>query len=223
MNWLSSERNFQFRLLQGTGWPSVVPLMGNWFGKHRLGFIFGIWNSHTSVGNILGSIIAGVWVNDQWGYSFIVPGLLIVFCGILAYLFVVVHPNDVGLPAVNHFDESANTTAVLEVSEISETENGVVEKMDLMHEDERKPISLWDACKIPGVVEFSLCLFFSKAVYYTFFFWLPVYIKTTANVKNNHAADLSAVFDAGGIIGGIVLQKNQRHTLQYENNTRTVV
>ena len=47
--------------------------------------IFGIWNSHTSVGNILGAVIAAVWVNHQWGYSFIVPGLIIMACGVLAY------------------------------------------------------------------------------------------------------------------------------------------
>ena len=56
---------------------------------------------------------------------------------------------------------------------------------------------MWQAVLIPGVIEFSLCLFFSKAVYYTFFFWLPVYIKETTDLGNRMSADLSAVFDAG--------------------------
>ena len=45
-------------LFQSTGWPSVVSIMGNWFGKSKRGLIMGVWNAHTSVGNILGSLIA---------------------------------------------------------------------------------------------------------------------------------------------------------------------
>lgn len=42
------------------------------------------------------------------------------------------------------------------------------------------PIGFMGALKIPGVIEFSLCLFFSKLVNYTFLFWLPLYIKNTS-------------------------------------------
>lgn len=49
----------------------------------------GIWNSHTSVGNILGSLIAGVWVNQQWGLSFIVPGIITAIMGIVTFLFLI--------------------------------------------------------------------------------------------------------------------------------------
>ena len=52
---------FQFfgGAFQTTGWPSVVTIVANWYGKEKKGLIFGIWNSHTSVGNILGSFLAG--------------------------------------------------------------------------------------------------------------------------------------------------------------------
>ena len=46
-------------MVQTTGWPGVVTVMANWFGKGRRGLIMGIWNSHTSIGNILGALIAG--------------------------------------------------------------------------------------------------------------------------------------------------------------------
>lgn len=49
----------------------------------------GIWNSHTSVGNILGSLIAGVWVSSDWGLSFIVPGIIIAVIGIICFFFLV--------------------------------------------------------------------------------------------------------------------------------------
>ena len=47
--------------VQATGWPGVVTAVANWFGKSKKGLIFGIWNSHTSIGNILGSVIAGMF------------------------------------------------------------------------------------------------------------------------------------------------------------------
>ena len=40
-------------------------------------------------------------------------------------------------------------------------------------------ISFIGALKIPGVVEFSLCLFFAKLVSYTFLYWLPTFIQHT--------------------------------------------
>jgi OPA family glycerol-3-phosphate transporter-like MFS transporter 1/2 len=74
-------------LFQSTGWPSVVSIVANWSGKVGLsgmrgaacitvppalsrlqgkrGLIMGIWNAHTSVGNIIGTIIAAAllaWV-----------------------------------------------------------------------------------------------------------------------------------------------------------------
>ncbi|XP_028993088.1 glucose-6-phosphate exchanger SLC37A1 isoform X2 [Betta splendens] len=81
-------------LVQTTGWPSVVTCIGNWFGKGRRGLIMGLWNSHTSVGNILGSLIAGYWVSSNWGLSFIVPGLIIAVMGVICFLFLIEHPND---------------------------------------------------------------------------------------------------------------------------------
>ena len=39
--------------------------MANWFGKGKKGLLFGIWNSHTSVGNILGGILAGIIPTTQ--------------------------------------------------------------------------------------------------------------------------------------------------------------
>lgn len=41
-------------LFQTTGWPAVVSAVGNWCPKESRGTTFGIWNSHTNLGNMLG-------------------------------------------------------------------------------------------------------------------------------------------------------------------------
>lgn len=46
---------------QSTGWPGVVSVMGNWLGIRRRGLVMGVWNAHTSVGNILGTAIPAIW------------------------------------------------------------------------------------------------------------------------------------------------------------------
>lgn len=55
----------------------------------RRGLIMGIWNSHTSVGNILGSLIAAYWVSTCWGLSFVMPGVIIAVMGIFCFLFLI--------------------------------------------------------------------------------------------------------------------------------------
>ncbi|XP_072049318.1 glucose-6-phosphate exchanger SLC37A2-like isoform X2 [Amphiura filiformis] len=177
-------------MFQATGWPAVVAIIANWFGKGKRGLIMGIWNSHTSVGNILGSIVAGYFVDTAWGWSFLVPGFIIGGMGIIIFIFLISYPTDVGCTPPEHVKPG-------------EFRNGKASEYDI--DPSKQPaISIWKALWIPGVVEFSLCLFFAKLVSYTFLFWLPYYIdNTTDKITDQQAAYLSTLFDVGGIAGGI--------------------
>ncbi|WCJ36480.1 Glucose-6-phosphate exchanger SLC37A2 [Euphorbia peplus] len=185
-------------LFQSTGWPSVVAVVGNWFGKRKRGLIMGIWNAHTSVGNISGSLIASAVLSYGWGWSFVLPGLLIAFIGLVVFLILPVHPDSVGAER----DED-------EVHSPRKTGEGVTEPL-LGSEAELKPsaVGFIQAWKIPGVAIFALCLFFSKLVAYTFLYWLPFYISHTAidgkYLSNSAAGNLSTLFDVGGVVGGIL-------------------
>lgn len=190
-------------LMQTTGWPAVVACVGNWFGKGKRGFIMGVWNSHTSVGNILGSLIAGVFVSTAWGLSFIVPGIIIASAGILCFFFLVEKPEDVNCSSPQHHSgqESGETAPLLQdassVGDISTEPEEIVE-------EHTEAISFFGALCIPGVVEFSLCLLFAKLVSYTFLYWLPLYISNVAHFEAKEAGDMSTLFDVGGILGGIL-------------------
>ncbi|KAL0627064.1 Glucose-6-phosphate exchanger SLC37A2 [Plecturocebus cupreus] len=196
-------------LVQTTGWPSVVTCVGNWFGKGKRGLIMGIWNSHTSVGNILGSLIAGIWVNGQWGLSFVVPGIITATMGVITFLFLIEYPEDVDCTPPQHHGEPAENQDNPEDpgnSPYSIRENSLetVAKCSKEPSEEPTAISFFGALRIPGVVEFSLCLLFAKLVSYTFLYWLPLYIFNVAHFSAKEAGDLSTLFDAGGIIGGIM-------------------
>ena len=96
--------------IQTTGWPSVVSCIGSWFDQSSRGAIFGLWNSNTNLGNILGATIAGYFVEKSWGLSFMVPGFIMSGCGILVFLFLVPKPDDVGLQPIkqSHTNQRIN-------------------------------------------------------------------------------------------------------------------
>lgn len=197
-------------LFQATGWPSVVAVVGSWFGKRKRGLIMGIWNAHTSVGNIAGSLLAASVLEYGWGWSFIVPGAFIVMGGILVYFFLAAYPEDVGFTCSH--GSALNLEAVRndEEAHIRE-ENVVAGKENVISElgsTNRRSIGLLEACLIPGVIPFALCLFFAKLVAYTFLFWLPFYLSQTEiggeHISVKSAGNLSTLFDVGGIFGGIL-------------------
>ncbi|KAA3681561.1 MFS transporter, OPA family, solute carrier family 37, member 1/2 [Paragonimus westermani] len=198
-------------ILQATGWPAVVASMGNWFGKSRRGFFMGVWNAHTSVGNILGSLIAGAFVESAWGWSFVVPGLLLAAVGVLTFFFLVPYPEELGLEPSGRqhkeFEYIVHTDTPGQSSEPSEdfiNSSATMTEPILRTDEDTQAVSIWTALRVPGVVEYSLCLLFSKLVSYTFLFWLPNYITEAGSFNPTEAADLSAIFDLGGIAGGIL-------------------
>ncbi|XP_050430836.1 glucose-6-phosphate exchanger SLC37A2 isoform X4 [Adelges cooleyi] len=183
-------------IFQTTGWPGVVTAMGNWFGKGNRGFIFGIWNSHTSIGNIVGTLLASLYVESNWGLSFIVPGVFIIFCGLLNYLFLVAHPSDVNCTHLKEITQNGRKDEIKERTEGSPI-------LSPLNGSSKRAVGFIGAIKIPGVIEFSMCLFFAKLVSYTFLYWLPNYIKASSTYSPSMSADLSTLFDVGGIFGGI--------------------
>ncbi|KAA3681514.1 MFS transporter, OPA family, solute carrier family 37, member 1/2 [Paragonimus westermani] len=199
-------------VFQSMGWPAVVASMGNWFGRARRGMLFGVWNTHGSTGNIVGSVIAGAFVDTAWGWSFIVPGILIIVCGLYALLCLVPYPEEVGVePPEREITKEVEYVVAENFTEdtlaLSMDLPGVIDsKTDLTKGSisATKPVSIITALRVPGVVEYSLCLFFAKLVSYTFLFWLPKYIRDTGDFDPSTAADLSSLFDLGGIIGGIL-------------------
>jgi len=197
-------------VVQTSGWPGVVTVMAKWFGKGKRGLIMGVWNSHTSIGNILGALVAGAFVNSNWGLAFIIPGLLTSCVGVILYLFLVPEPSVVGLStprSSSHrsdspsLSQSSSSSRLLDLNEASS--EGEETKL-LRPEPSGQAIGFCTALRIPGVVEFSLCLFFAKLVSYTFLFWLPNYIASTTGLDAHSSAKLSTFFDVGGIIGGVI-------------------
>lgn len=172
-------------LFQATGWPSVVAVIGNWFGKRKRGLIMGIWNAHTSVGNISGSLLAASVLDYGWGWSFVLLGLLIMFGGFVVFLFLPAYPEDVGFCYIHGDEEEQRVKTVggdvVEGEGERQRENQRSGDGSDGKDGRGRSIGLYEACMIPGVITFAMCLFFAKLVAYTFLYWLPFYLTQTGN------------------------------------------
>ncbi|XP_073273565.1 putative glycerol-3-phosphate transporter 5 isoform X2 [Primulina huaijiensis] len=190
-------------LFQSVGWPCVVSVVGNWFCKAKRGLIMGVWNSHMSVGNIIGSLVASSVLGYGWGWSFVLPGIFIILVAIFVYLFLVVNPEIMGFVLSREEVEMSVEGMSLVEPEKVEIDEGVVDSED----EGAVAIGFLEAWRLPHVGSYAFCLFFSKLVAYTFLYWLPFYIRHTAvdgvHLSHKTAGILSVVFDIGGVFGGI--------------------
>lgn len=135
-------------VFQATGWPSVVSVMGNWFGKRRRGLIMGVWNAHTSFGNISGSLIASSLLDKGWGWAFVVPGMAVMAGGVLMNLFLVVDPSIVGYPSPFTHTQTGESS---HYNKLGEDEEAPKERnlpyQGNSHTHDAKGGSYGDACK----------------------------------------------------------------------------
>ncbi|OWR46480.1 hypothetical protein KGM_200451B, partial [Danaus plexippus plexippus] len=231
-------------IAQTTGWPGTVAIVGKWFGNAKKGLIFGLWNSHTSLGNILGTITAAKYVEYDWSLSFIYPALIMGVVAFIVFLFLAPEPKYVGITTERISPSRVSHSSDEDVSEVIVGDqyillqsaslfehcfvyapliNSMLQAASLRHSrysanthhsDEvteetgllsNRPragaVSLTRALAIPGVIEFSLSLFFAKLVSYTFLYWLPMYIKSSTNLTPKQSSELSTAFDVGGVVG----------------------
>ena len=197
-------------LLQALVWPSVVSVMGNWWGIGTRGLVMGLWSGNASAGNILGAVLTPP-VLAAWGWeaTFIVVGVLLVLGGLVCFAILAPHPADVGLPhlgsltswtvlqeAIDRADAGASERAA--AGAIAATEDGVAAAK---HGDAPKAISFVQAVLLPGVIVYALCYAAAKSVNYVLFFWLPYYLSNVLGWSNGDADSYSSLNDLGGIVG----------------------
>eukprot|EP00750_Incisomonas_marina_P028084 INCI6381.1.p1 GENE.INCI6381.1~~INCI6381.1.p1 ORF type:complete len:675 (-),score=98.97 INCI6381.1:243-2132(-) len=188
-------------LFQATGWPAVVALTGPWLGKGKRGLAMGIWNAHTSVGNILGDYIglAGLQVampgfscDNNWPMAFILAGVAMTGVNLICLFVLKSHPSKVGLEELDAEEEVEQKELTGSVDE---------QLVEIDSKAKQRPTFIRALCT-PGLVEFAVCLFFCKLVAYTFIYWGPNYV-AHSGLSAVAAAKYAAFFDYGGIIGGI--------------------
>ncbi|XP_058967908.2 sugar phosphate exchanger 3 isoform X1 [Pocillopora verrucosa] len=199
-------------LFQSTGWPCVVAVMGNWFGKSSRGIVFGIWSANASLGNIIGALQVAAVLDYGYEYAMLVPAVVLFAFGILIYFCLIPSPDEIGLPLPDD-DQTIRARNVFN-EQIVEQEafarhpgEGLSQSSSASQQQQqppRKAVSFFQAVLLPGVIPYSLSYACLKLVNYSFFFWLPYYLSNKFHWKDTVADKISTFYDVGGIVGGVI-------------------
>ena len=202
--------------LQSTGWPSVVAVMGNWFGKGSRGFVMGLWSACASVGNIIGALLVAAVLDYGYEYAFLMTATVFLAGALLNFFGLVPSPIDVGLPMPadqDHKEESYEPCGSMQqpllddfIEDDEDYRNGPSSEPVIYNMQDARPkaINFCTALLLPGVIPYALCYAFLKVVNYSFFFWLPYYLSKAYGMPQTAADTLSIWYDIGGIVGGTV-------------------
>lgn len=178
-------------LLQGTTWPTLVAIMGNWFGITGRGFILGLWSSSASVGNIIGAFSVSMSVNQGYEYAFLTTSIMLI--GWSAIVLVFLHPTPADAGMITETNEKKQTSAQTKDES---------EESPLTVADGTEAIGFIEALMVPGVLIFAVSFGFLKMVHYSMLFWLPFYLTSSFNWVEAKSARITMLYDIGGAVGG---------------------
>lgn len=174
-------------LFQATGWPWVVAVVENWYQEQGYWWlIMGIWNPFVSMGNIVGTLLAGFALHRGWGLSFIIPGLMMVAGGLLVLFFLIPHPESIQFP--NQDEETGHIrpgrhrhqsgqdeAATTQERQGNDPGQGDVNNMNAIGR-------VYAAFQIPGVKPYAGCLLGAKFLAYMFVAALPSQLSKNSKV-----------------------------------------
>lgn len=220
-------------LVQSSGWPANIALMGTWFVGVR-GAVFGVYQGCVSAGNIAGTLLVLATLGARgdhrggWALAMLVAGTIMLVQGMVVRIWL---PRSAPPHAVQQVDEPGGERGSLEelggrdelAAELgspsdtphpsgagAHTEPASTGGGDGMDRPKggggggTRAVSFVHALQLPGVVPYSLCYACLKGVDYAFFFWVPRYLQSAANLSSAHADWVSMLYDIGQLCGSVV-------------------
>ncbi|KAJ8302338.1 hypothetical protein KUTeg_021325 [Tegillarca granosa] len=177
-------------LLQSTGWPAVVAVMGNWFGRSSRGFVLGLWSACASVGNIIGAFMVSSVLDYGYQYAFLFTSSAVFAGGIINFFGLVPTPKEIGLPEPDD-EQTFVPDATVRINEAEPLlENQDTDTMDKASEDDNDDethIVRKNSLERPKAIGFIQALLLPGVI---------LWAETVAD-------EISVWYDVGGIIGGV--------------------
>jgi len=174
-------------IFQATGWPGTTRAMAEWTTRSNRGTVMAFWATCYQVGGIAANAICGyLLVRYGWRSSFFVPALLLAAMGVAVLLFL-------------RRGRSRETDAELPLTSGAPPPLGVQAEKELIGSAQRAVL------RSPLLWSYGASYFFIKFIRYALLFWLPYYLSTTLHYRADVAANVSSAFEAGGVIGVIVI------------------
>lgn len=186
---------------QSTGWPGTTRTMAEWTTPGERGTVMGLWSTCYQVGGVLATFAVGeVAERYGWRASFQSVALLLLAVGLLVLWL---------LPTRESTASRSGSTAT-ETARAAESERAERRKAQLAV---LKSATLWF---------YGFSYFFVKLIRYALLFWLPYYLSSSFDYSTSEAARLSTAFDAGGIVGVILLGRISDRSQRFSRALLTV-
>jgi MFS transporter, OPA family, solute carrier family 37 (glycerol-3-phosphate transporter), member 3 len=214
-------------LIQASGWPANVAIMGQWFGRCACpcgagrverGAVLGAWSGNASFGNIVSYFVFTFGLNfstldgyrvgqdGNWIAGMFFSGVVIIVSAFSVLLFVRL-PGQVGFAVStgaeddDDDDDKEEEQDMHDKAEALLLNGGGSGSGDAHH---HHALSFCGALRLPGVVPYSLAYMCLKLANYAMFFWLPFYLSHSVDAKGSAASSdlISNTFDYGQIAGG---------------------
>jgi sugar phosphate permease len=167
-------------LAQSTGWPGTTRVVAEWTTRENRGTVMGLWSTCYQVGGLVATVLAGqLAARFGWRSAMLVPA---------GALFVV------GLVVLTQLPSPPEV--VVSAAAPAGIPTGAVPSAWSAQLDVLRSRTLWF---------FGASYFFIKLVRYALLFWLPYYLSTAQGYSTSKAANVSVAFDAGGIVGVILI------------------
>ncbi|HWP08809.1 MAG TPA: MFS transporter [Polyangiaceae bacterium] len=168
-------------LAQSTGWPGNTRIVAEWTSRENRGTVMGLWSTCYQLGGLFATVLAGqLATRFGWRSAMLVPAVAILAVG-LVVLAILPRPPALVLAPSAAGSDPANSA----LPGASSTPFAVL-----------RNATLWS---------FGASYFFIKLVRYALLFWLPYYLATARGYSTGKAANVSIAFDAGGMVGVVVI------------------
>lgn len=184
-------------LFQATGWPGTTRSMAEWTTPRNRGTVMAFWSTCYQVGGIAANAICGaLLVRYGWRSTFFGPAVLLALMGVCILLFLRRGHAEAPAPAVVPVPTAASPSdaqANVEPRAVVESER------ELVGQAQRSLL------RSPLLWSYGASYFFIKFIRYALLFWLPYYLSTTLGYDGDLAANVASAFEAGGVVGVIVI------------------
>ena len=159
----------------------------------------------------------------EWMSAFLTVGVIVGVFGILNFILLIEHPKHLQI-SIDDKDSTQETYPIIKNGQNSNFNSEVQIENEIRYSDSQsnlnnrnantgskesreKAISFIDAWKIPGVIQYAICITFVKLSTYGILYWLPSYSKYELEYTHLEIGRLSISYDAGVIVGNIVIGK----------------
>ena len=183
-----------FRFLLGAGespnWPAATKAVSEWFPKHERGLATAFYDSGSSIGGAVGSVLI-IWIYRHWGWrpAFVIPG-------VLGFLWLILW-RWIYYPPESHPFVSDEERALIAADKLESETQGV---------GRARPS--WKALfKLPQTWGSIIARAFTDPVWFFVTDWFPIYLVTKGFKLETAAIALSVPFvaaDFGNFFGGIM-------------------